>query len=234
MTPTPDITIREDFRDLIPPLNKAELDQLRASIETAGKARDPLVVWKGKNILLDGHNRYAFCKERGFGFTVVEQRCSNVNTAKNWIILNQLSRRNLAPKAASILRGKLYHASKQAQGGDRKSKHQNDVLINTAETVASKTGVSKPTVERDAKFAESVETLGIEQEVMSGENTQSRSEIIAEAEKVKPTPSKKKTAKPSKVKPLRDRVCSKLTKLLSTFPDSERNEVINILRDQLA
>jgi hypothetical protein len=42
----------------------------------------------------------------------------------------------LTPDQMSLIRGRRYNRSKSAQGGDHKSKDQNDTLINTAETLA--------------------------------------------------------------------------------------------------
>ncbi len=182
-----EIVVRDDFRDLIPPLSEAELEQLHRSLDAKGRAVDALVVWKDKNILLDGHNRKAYCDAKGYRYEVRYEYIVDDNEARNWIILNQLGRRNLAPKAASHLRGKLYNGAKKEvpnqQGVNQHSevRGQNDPQPKTAAAVAAQTGVSEKTVKRDGKFAESVEELGIEKEVMSGENKQSKEEIIAEA-----------------------------------------------------
>jgi hypothetical protein len=77
---------------------------------------------------------------------------------------------------ASLLRGKLYNARKQSdterasEGGKAKAaKCQIGIKQETtAAVVATETGVSERTVKRDAKFAERVEALGIEAEVMTG------------------------------------------------------------------
>lgn len=83
---------------------------------------------------------------------------------------NQLGRRNLDPKAASILRGKLYNGKKKEvrnpEGAGGKSgkivKGKNCPKQSTAEVVAKETGVSARTVKNDAQFAEAVEELGID------------------------------------------------------------------------
>jgi hypothetical protein len=227
------LEIREDFRGLIPPLSAAELDQLHKSLLAQGRARDPLVVWKGHGVLLDGHNRYDFCTEKGIPFETVEVRCSSDEAAKNWIILNQLGRRNLSPDAARFLRGKLYNSRKKPTGKPKGVSDQTD-HISTAEQVATETGVSAPTVRRDAKFAEAVEVLGVTAEVMSGREKRKPSEIITAAEAVAPAsrPKQKRTSKRVK-KPLRDVVIARLTKLLKGFKEDQLEEVKSILREQL-
>lgn len=67
----------------------------------------------------------------------------------------------------SLLRGRRYNRTKKAIGehkGNQHTKmeiHQNDGIPNTAERLAQQHGVSKATIERDGKFAEAVEVLGL-------------------------------------------------------------------------
>jgi len=161
-TTSPEITIDPEFRDLIPPLSKEELEQLHSSLSARG-VRDKLVVWKETGILVDGHNRYAFCQGKdiipGPEYELVS--FSDRERVKQFIIRNQLGRRNVDPVTAAHLRGLLYNSKKATQGGDRKSKDQSDTLNNAAESVAKETGVSAPTVKRDAKFASALEKLGM-------------------------------------------------------------------------
>lgn len=78
----------------------------------------------------------------------------------NWIIENQLGRRNLHPDQASYLRGKRYNGEKQDKGGDRKSIDQNDPLIeSTADRLATEYKVSAPTIKRDGQYAAAVDKL---------------------------------------------------------------------------
>lgn len=74
--------------------------------------------------------------------------------------MTTLGRRNLAPDAAALLRGKLYNSAKKdvgaPEGNDnaKKQKAQSGPIKSTAEVIAAQTGVSKNTVKRDAQFAE--------------------------------------------------------------------------------
>jgi len=186
------IKIDPEFRDLIPPLSNEELENLHISISNDG-CLAPLIVWKQEGILLDGHNRYAFCKKCDYDFQVTEIKLPHRESAKNWIILNQLGRRNVSPDVAARLRGKLYLSRKNGNGGDRKSEEsvaQNEQLkTDTAELIAQQTGVSRATIVRDAAYAEACDKLGITTAaIASGKEKRSRKEIIATAfpEKVKP------------------------------------------------
>jgi len=53
----------------------------------------------------------------------------------------------------TVLRGRRYNRAKKAQGGDHKSKDQNDTLINTAKKLAKEHGVDERTIRRDGKIA---------------------------------------------------------------------------------
>lgn len=89
-------TIDPEFQSLIPPLKPEERTELERSIEREG-CRDPLVVWSGQDILLDGHNRYAICQKLGKPFNTTGLSFPDRDAAKVWIIENQFARRNLAP-----------------------------------------------------------------------------------------------------------------------------------------
>ena len=121
--------IDNEFRNYIRPLSSEEFEKLEASILSEG-IRDPLVVWQG--ILLDGYHRYKIAQEHGLDYKTVEVELPDRDTAKEWILVNQLGRRNLTEQEASYYRGKLYSARKQSHGGDRKSSCQNVILKNTA------------------------------------------------------------------------------------------------------
>lgn|GEM_PF-6093657 len=78
----------------------------------------------------------------------------------DWMIDNQLGRRNLTPDQFKLLLGRKYNRVKGKQGGDKKSKYQNDTLIDTAESLAQEHGVSAPTVKRAGSAAEAIDTQG--------------------------------------------------------------------------
>lgn len=171
----PKIIIDPEFAELIPPLSESEYEQLRLSIIGDG-CRDPLVVWKGENILLDGHNRYRICTENDIQYKVEYLYISSRQEAKNFMILNQLGRRNLSPDAASLLRGKIYLGQKKEHGAPvgntnnnvKSQSGKNCHQPKTEEIVAKQTGVSPRTVRNDAKFAEAVEEKGLTGDVLAG------------------------------------------------------------------
>jgi hypothetical protein len=185
-----DILIDPDFAAMIPPLAAEELQQLEDNIAEHGGARDPLVVWasKGKLTLLDGHNRYEICTRLGLEFDISEMRFKSREEAADWIDRNQLGRRNLDPRQMSLLRGRRYNRTKGPQGGDKKSTGQNVRLIDNASALGAEHGVNEKTIRRDGNFAEAVEKLGIEREIVTGEIDAPKHEIIAAAQAIGETP----------------------------------------------
>ncbi len=84
--------ISKELEVLIPPLTSEEFKQLERNILEEG-IRDPLVTWNG--ILVDGHNRYRIAQEYDIDFETVEKEFADMNAVKEWMVNNQLGRRNL-------------------------------------------------------------------------------------------------------------------------------------------
>ncbi len=85
--------IDNEFKNLIPPLEKDEYTQLKSSIKEEG-VRDPLIIWKG--ILIDGHNRKEIADELKIKYNTQEKKFKDRNEVVIWIINNQLGRRNIS------------------------------------------------------------------------------------------------------------------------------------------
>jgi len=189
------IVIDPEFEKLIRPLSKDERKELKESLSSCGLLM-PLVVWNndGKTILVDGHNRLSLWQEfNGFNeeyeFKTQELRFGNRDKVKEWIIKNQLGRRNLSPDDYKLLVGMLYNQRKKSKGGTGSNQHtqkdQIDPSANsTAEAVATETGVSPATVKRAGKLAAAVEAI------QAAEPELPREEVIEKAKKpaAKPKP----------------------------------------------
>ncbi len=158
-----EIQIDSEFKALIPPLSSEERGQLESNLVREG-CRDPLVVWKGHNILLDGHNRYDLCTQHGIEFKTVALELPDRMAAHDWIISNQLGRRNLTPEAVSYLRGKRYKSLK-ASVTNPEGKNQYEVgghfdhQPKTEDRLAAEYKVGSRTIRRDAQYAKAVDTL---------------------------------------------------------------------------
>jgi hypothetical protein len=148
------LKVNPAFQSLIPMQSKGEFMALEESIKAEG-CRDPLIVWKSKNIVLDGHTRRELCIGHKKQVKVREVELEDERAAKEYILQIQRQRRNLTREAMSYFRGAEYNAIKQARGGkrERKSKGQSDTRQTTAVKLAEKYGVSEKTVKRDAIFA---------------------------------------------------------------------------------
>lgn len=155
---TENIDIDPEFKALCPPLSAEERAQLVANILEAGKVRDPLVLWSFT--LLDGHNRLEIAREHGLPYTTVQVKgVFNREDAIAWIIRNQFGRRNLTAEQVAYLRGKRYASEKrQGERTDRTSV-QSGQKLETAERLSVEYKVSSATIQRDAQYAEAVDTL---------------------------------------------------------------------------
>lgn len=144
------------FQALIPLQAKGEFMALEQSIQAEG-CRDPLLVWKGHNVVLDGHTRRELCMGYKKQVKVREVELADEKAAVEYILQIQRQRRNLTREAMSYFRGTDYNAAKQQHGGKRqrrKSKGQSVHLPTTAERLAEKYGVSYKTIRRDGVFAQ--------------------------------------------------------------------------------
>ena len=125
--------IDPEFKSLIPPLTDGEREHLTTNLLSNG-CREPLVVWIEERLLLDGHNRHEICTKHDIFYKIEEISLGDRQAAINWIVNNQLGRRNLTAAHLSYFRGKLYNFSKvQGERNDLTS-GQNDHRLTGAET----------------------------------------------------------------------------------------------------
>lgn len=188
-----DIKIDAEFAALIPPLSAEERQQLEENIVEHGGARDPLVVWasKGTLTLLDGHNRYEICTRLELPFDIHELRFKSREEAEDWIDKNQLGRRNLDARQMSLLRGRRYNRTKKP---GRPSEQPGQNVRVSAESLAAEHGVNEKTIRRDGEFAEAVQALGIEREIVAGEIDAPKHEIVAAAKSLPEQPTQEQVA----------------------------------------
>lgn len=153
-----ELKIDSEFKALIPPMTDDERFQLTTNIVKDG-CREPLVIWAGHGILLDGHNRYEICQLHGLKFQTVEMDFVDRDAALVWIINNQFGRRNLNPMQRAELALKLKPLlAKQAKDNQRLScghgvkGSQNSGNLNgsidTDRALAKVSGVSHDTISR--------------------------------------------------------------------------------------
>lgn len=87
-----EIKIDEEFSRIAPKLTEEEDRQLEENLLRDG-CREPLSLWG--DILVDGHIRYRKCKKHGIEFGTVNIQLNSRDEAREWIVNNQLGRRNL-------------------------------------------------------------------------------------------------------------------------------------------
>lgn len=179
-----DIKIDPEIANLCRPLTEDEKAQLEANLKVYG-CIDALKLWD--DILLDGHNRLEICKRLGLPFNAERIEIKDRSVAVNWVISNQLGRRNLIPEDVSYLRGKRYEAEKlPPEGGDKtagvvasliaRGLHEAAEKISkkhsvehggekhrgghTSERLAREFGVGEKAIREDALFAAAVDKIG--------------------------------------------------------------------------
>ncbi|PAX52241.1 hypothetical protein [Brunnivagina elsteri] len=155
------LQIDSEFKNLIPPLSSEEKLQLEANLKEFG-CLDPLIVWQGENILLDGHNRYEICTREQIPYKIVEIEIGDREAAICWIANHQLGRRNITPEVASYLRGKRYLNLKGDRTGNLKQNSPNGNYfrsVDAAKSLAEQYKVTDRTIRNDALFTEALDTL---------------------------------------------------------------------------
>jgi hypothetical protein len=155
------LKVKQTFQSLIPLQSKGEHMALEQSIQAEG-CRDPLLVWKDKDIVLDGHTRRELCMKHKKQVKVHEIELPDEKAAVEYILQIQRQRRNLTREAMSYFRGTDYNAVKQQHGGNRRGrrpKDQSEPLISTAGQLAEKYGVAQATIKRDGIFAQVIDKI---------------------------------------------------------------------------
>lgn len=177
------IEIDPIFEGLLVPLKYEENKLLELSILENG-CTDPIKLWnyQGRDIIVDGHNRYRLCTQHGKDFKTEYLNFNSVEDAKYWMINNQLGRRNLTSDQLSYYRGLKYLQLKKDKGGYRQvlSKGQNE--LSTSELVSKEFNVSASTIKRDYKFAVGIELIGrfngdLKNRILNGELSINKKDI---------------------------------------------------------
>ncbi len=177
-----DIQIDEEFKNLIPPLQKDEFTQLEQNIINDG-CRDPLVVWIqnpfNKAIIIDGHNRYKICTDNDIEFKTEIMEFDSREYVKDWMYDNQAGKRNAHPYLETYRIGRKYDREKQSIGGQAKGVSQNGTPINTKDKIAQELKISKNTVLRAHKFYLAVNSMyEYYIDITSGNTDRTKQEIV--------------------------------------------------------
>lgn len=150
------IKIDPEFRDLIPPLSEEEKISLENNLAENGfNPAYPLIIWKGHDILVDGHNRYDACVKLGVEPCIIEQEFESREAVIDWMVDNQLSRRNIDANTRAYLIGKKYNLEKKSHRGEG----CNNCNPKTNETIAAEYNVSPRSVNNAANYYNAVEKI---------------------------------------------------------------------------
>lgn len=204
------IQILPELEALIPPLLDDEYHQLEENILREG-CREALLIWETQSplpnyssdqssntprfILIDGHNRFSVCRKHNLDFKIHILHFDSLSEVMDFMIDNQLGRRNLSPEQMAYLRGKKYNSLKLEKGKYDRVEHkgQNDPYemdekLTTSAKLARQFNVSEKTIKRDGEFAQGLDLLPTElkRDVLSGKQKMAKSEIqqLAKAGKV--------------------------------------------------
>ena len=158
-----ELKIDKEFEKLIPQLGFEERNLLEKNIVKEG-CRDPIVLWNEQ--ILDGHNRYAICTKHGLGYKTVTVDVANRREAVNWIIDNQLGRRNITAHVRTYLLGCRYTNEKKIIPNPNGTNQftegvspQNEDIATTAQKIAKQNQVGHATVERAEKFSNAIDQV---------------------------------------------------------------------------
>lgn len=171
-----ELLIDPELKNWIMPLREDEFAGLRENIRQYG-CTQPLDVWR--KIIVDGHNRYKICKELGIPFEVHEMDFSTREEAKDYMIMNQLARRNVTSEQRDYLMGKRYFETKSKDP----FVPQNEAT-RKSEQIGEQFKVGHATVERAEKFAIAVDSIAsncgkdIRDKILSGDVQVTKSDVI--------------------------------------------------------
>lgn len=153
------IKINPELKDLLDKYeNAAAREELMKSIEVEG-VRDPIIIWKETGEIVDGHNRFEIAKELGKPVPHTEKSFPNIAAVKDWMLRNQLGRRNLTPARFNYYLGKLYNESKESALQTAMKTGETAPVTKVKTKIAEQFGVPEKTVERLGKQAKGIEML---------------------------------------------------------------------------
>jgi hypothetical protein len=153
------VRVDPEFAALVPPLSPEQRRQLEDSLLAEG-CREPLLVWREELLLLDGHERFALCRQHKLPFQVEFLSLPSRAAALAYLVWKHLQNA-LTPEAVSYLRGKRYLAEKLPHGGNRR---EDDLSVHnehfsTARRLGQEYKVAPATIRRDAQFAAAVDGI---------------------------------------------------------------------------
>lgn len=200
------ITILPELKALIPPLLPTEFEQLTTNIQRDG-CRETLSIWQTTqgvldgstddslvNILIDGHNRYEICQKHSIEFKIALREFPNLQAVRDFMIDNQLGRRNLTPEQMSYLRGLKYRNERLSTGRPTQNVAETEIggeqeAQRTRDKLAKEFNVSPRTILRDRDYSEGLDRLTpeLKQQVLQGTQKVSKDVLREIGRRAKPS-----------------------------------------------
>ena len=149
------------IQDKLIPLSEESYNELKKSFLDNGflRRKGLIEVWKGHDIIVDGHHRYAICKELGIEPEIEEVPFDSADEAELYALKNQRNRRNLTESQLIMVDVAIHDKEEQiaarmrqvALAGTRPNQQQADLRPESgprskglsAEIVAKKIGKKK-------------------------------------------------------------------------------------------
>ena len=228
--------IKDEFKKLIPALSVEEFNQLEQNCLAEG-IREKIITWNG--FIIDGHNRFEIATRWNLEYESESKRFKDENEVKEWMINNQLGRRNLTNEQKSYLIGKRYENEKQKQGTRNDlTLGQNVPMLSTAKKIAEEVGVSDKQVKRNEQFAQGVDKMSneLKQQVLQGKSDVNKLDIqlISKAEPTfiantdKEIIEKAKEIKEQKAEAYKQKIVERIEAKVKENPVSfEEQEILN-------
>ena len=147
-----DLRVGDPFNSLFP-IDPVVLDRIQQDMEAKGfDNSQPIIIWAGEAMIVDGHTRYQAAKNLGIDdVPVVEKDFGDEDEALEYAIHNQRNRRNLTDE---VLLACIEVVDRRLnRGGDRRSENAKSkapigAIGKSADYTAKVVGVSPRKVER--------------------------------------------------------------------------------------
>jgi hypothetical protein len=178
MIVTYDLIIDPELRDHLESVSGMQQSMLEDALLAAGGPSDPITVWKGTKIIVDGHRRYGICERHGLPYKTREQEFADKQAVKDWMDEYQGSRRNQSGHAQALLFARRVEAVSRKLGAKHGAVH------GAVKIVSEEQGVSERTVYRLKSYADAFQGLpkDIQDGLTSGRIPASQSDVCELAE----------------------------------------------------
>jgi ParB-like chromosome segregation protein Spo0J len=165
-----DLIIDLELKSYLPASSEQTDEALEAAMLEAGRAIDPIVVWKQRGVIVDGYRRYAICKKHNLPYTVEMIEFDDFPSVKSWMLRHFLTKRHVNSTDYAEL---LAEAVKLKTVGRRG-------LTKARNTVAKEMGVSERTVRRNVEFANALKTLpeGVRNDIRTGSLSATQGDVV--------------------------------------------------------